>query len=75
MFVKTGYSIEPAYSSTLKKSFNASVQNVNFLDASTADIINDWVAQQTKNKIKDVIQQGKNPWFYDMSGMNKTGVI
>jgi serine protease inhibitor len=60
MYVKTGFPIEPAYSSALEKSFNASAQNINFLDATTVDIINGWVEQQTKDKIKNLILPGTN---------------
>jgi serine protease inhibitor len=58
MYVKNGFSIEPAFSSALEKSFNASAQNVNFLDDATTGIINDWVALQTKDKIQNLIQSG-----------------
>jgi serpin B len=60
MYVKTGFSIEPAYSSALEKSFAASAQNVNFLDAAAVDIINGWVEEQTKDKIKNLILPGTN---------------
>lgn len=58
VFVKNAFPIEPAFSSTLVKAFGASAENVDFLNEATVEIINSWVAQQTKDKIKNLVKPG-----------------
>lgn len=58
MYVKKAFPIEPPYSAALGKYFDASAENVDFLNKATADIINKWVAQKTKNKINKIVSSG-----------------
>lgn len=68
VFVKNAFPIEPSFSSTLVKTFGASAENVDFLNEATVEIINSWVAQQTKDKIKNLIKPGmpKLKWLSTM---------
>jgi serine protease inhibitor len=59
IFVKEGLAIKPAYLKVLKQSFGAAGQNVNFLDDQAATgLINNWLAEHTKDKITDIVAPG-----------------
>lgn len=58
MFIKKDYGIKQSFSSALEKTFGASAQDVEFLDDGTVAIVNDWVAEKTKDKIKNLVQPG-----------------
>ncbi len=55
-----GHAFLPAFLSLLKKDYGAPLQEVNFQGATdkARQDINDWVAHQTKDKIKDLLQPG-----------------
>jgi serpin B len=59
IFVKEAFPLLAEFTGALEKSFKASAQNVNFTDPATIKIVNDWVAEQTKDKIKDLIKPGE----------------
>jgi len=59
IFVKKGFTIQPAYTKALKQYFGATGQIVDFLDKeAAAEQINKWVAENTKNKIMDIVAPG-----------------
>jgi len=59
IFVKKGLEIQPAYTKALKQYFSATGRAVDFLDKkAAAQQINNWVAENTKNKIMDVVAPG-----------------
>ena len=59
IFMKKGLAIHPAYTKALEQSFGATGQTVDFLDKrAAAGQINKWVAENTRNKIMDVVAPG-----------------
>lgn len=58
--------IEPDFSNTAQKYFNSEVETINFSKQTEAvNKINSWVESKTKNKIKELIQQG---WLSKQEG-------
>lgn len=58
LFIQTGFPIEEDFAVSIKDSFDASVQNVDFGDkAITTTIINTWVAEKTNNRITRLVNQ------------------
>ncbi|CAB3385094.1 Hypothetical predicted protein [Cloeon dipterum] len=55
IYVKQDFPILEEYSTALEKYFQVEAENVVFTDPSTADKINDWVSNQTKDKIKNLV--------------------
>ena len=51
------FTVESTYLDALKKSFNAGVYPEDFSSKATVDKINRWAAENTNNKIKQVIEQ------------------
>jgi serine protease inhibitor len=59
IFMKKGLEIQPAYSKALKQYFGARGRTVDFLDKeAAAGQINNWAAENTKNKIMDIVAPG-----------------
>jgi serine protease inhibitor len=59
IFVKKCLPIQPAYTKALKQYFGAMGQTVDFLDKeAAAGQINNWVAENTKNKIMKIVAPG-----------------
>jgi len=59
VYTQTGFSLNPTYVDTVKGSFLAEAQQLNFGDAAeSADTINQWVEKVTRNKIKNLISAG-----------------
>lgn len=55
MWAQKDFPFLDSFVATEKKYFYAKVDNVDFADSRTADKINKWVADNTKNLIKDVV--------------------
>jgi serpin B len=56
LFPNTGYLIEPDFTEILSKNFKSEVQQVDFnMNTEAAHTINEWVANETNDKIKDLI--------------------
>jgi serpin B len=54
-----GYPFKPEFTKLVKANYEAGLNELDFRDEPVArKTINDWVAQQTKDKIKDLIPQG-----------------
>jgi serpin B len=54
-----GYEFKPAFTQLLQNNYGARLKDVDFAKTEQArKTINDWVAQQTKDKIKDLIPPG-----------------
>ena len=54
-----GYAFKPDFTQLLQKSYGAGLNDVDFAKSDEATkTINDWVGQQTKDKIKDLIPKG-----------------
>jgi serpin B len=54
-----GYPFQPAFTDLVQKSYGAGLNSVDYRQAERArTTINDWVAKQTKDKIKDLIGPG-----------------
>src|SRR5207248_6083017 len=55
-----GYRLVPAYLDQVRKDFGGTFQDVDFAKATEAarQRINHWVEEQTKDKIKDLLQPG-----------------
>jgi serpin B len=57
LWIRHGYLLLPDFTSTLKNSYNAEVERVNFDNpVEAATLINTWAAKQTRNKIPKIIQ-------------------
>ncbi|CAB3385440.1 Hypothetical predicted protein [Cloeon dipterum] len=61
IYVKQDFPILEEFSMALAKYFQVKAENVVFTDPSTADKINKWVSEQTKNKIKNLVDSN----FFD----------
>ncbi|XP_065334885.1 serpin B4-like [Cloeon dipterum] len=55
IYVTKDFPILEEYSMALEKYFQVEAENVVFTDPSTADKMNEWVSEQTKNKIKNLV--------------------
>lgn len=59
LYVQNGYDLMAEYQEKAKSYFRAEAENVDFAQSEAArKIVNDWVEQQTNNKIKDLIPSG-----------------
>ena len=56
LWYQQGFHLKPAFVADNQKYFQAGLAGVDFDSAQSAQIINDWADQQTKGKIKDVVQ-------------------
>ena len=55
LWVKNGIKLKSAFSGQAKKYFRSQVSNLDFADPGSVSVINKWVAEQTKDKIKSII--------------------
>jgi len=56
IYPSIGFELKPEFSQTLKTHFNSGVQALDFVkSAESAKTINAWVAEQTKDNIKDLV--------------------
>lgn len=56
LYVDSQYTVQPSYKSFVRQSFYSTVKSVNFADGqNAAGQINKWVANETDNEIKNVI--------------------
>jgi len=58
LFVDKEVHVKEAFVKSLEKSFGTTALGVDFSDRATIQMINKWVATQTKNTIKDIIEPG-----------------
>lgn len=65
LYVAAGIEIDPYYANLIKKTFNSSIENVKFENcAETAQVINQWCAEQTHQRIEKIIDPGK--YFHEL---------
>lgn len=55
LWVKRGFDLSPAFSKTNKEYFQATIEDLDFSDASSKDRINKWVDTQTAGKIPAIV--------------------
>ncbi|PWU01880.1 MAG: proteinase inhibitor I4 serpin [Candidatus Melainabacteria bacterium] len=55
LWVRNGIRLQPTFSTQAKKYFRSQVSNLDFADPNSVSVINKWVAEQTKEKIKSII--------------------
>ena len=68
---QTGFPINPNFIQTLNQDYGAGLQTVDFTDATTAsNEINQWVANETANKIQNLFSPGDFPAGTDMVLVN-----
>jgi serine protease inhibitor len=60
MFLDKKVPFKEAFVKSIQNSFGATALGVDFKDRATIDLINKWVAAQTKNYIQDIIKPGAN---------------
>lgn len=53
----TGFNIKPEYQEIITSYYNGQAQTLDFMDPSSVDIINNWVAENTNNKINSIVDQ------------------
>ena len=59
MYTQEGFALQPDFLEINKKHYFAEPQSVNFREEEKArGVINNWVEEQTKEKIKDLIPSG-----------------
>jgi serpin B len=61
IWFKQGFHLKPAFVADNKKFFQAELAGVDFANPQSAQTINDWADQQTRGKIKDVVQYPFDP--------------
>ena len=65
IYLKVGLPLNPVYASAITKSFQSTIEQLNFSDSpGSARIINSWVEEKTNNKIKNLFEEGKEYKFY-----------
>jgi serine protease inhibitor len=57
IWYRDGFEIEKNFLDVNKKYFDARVSPLNFNSGSAKDVINAWVAEKTKNRIKEIVDQ------------------
>ncbi|MBQ8224969.1 MAG: serpin family protein [Bacteroides sp.] len=57
MWVQNGFSILDSYKEALVKNYDAEVQNVDFADNQTIDILNSWCSEKTEGGIPEYFKQ------------------
>jgi serpin B len=55
LFLQQKFALLPAFVQTAKDQYGATVQNVDFADPKTTDIVNGWVSQKTNKKIDKIV--------------------
>ena len=54
-WLQEAYPILAEYRARVEEAFDARVENVNFRDPTTAEVINDWVEENTEGRIRDFV--------------------
>jgi serpin B len=54
VWMQEGFDFDPDYISTLQSTFGAAIQQANFKDPNTVNEVNQWVADQTNQKIQNL---------------------
>lgn len=57
VFGQLGFPLDPDYLDALAEDFGAGVRTVDFADGSAAQVINDWVKEQTRDRIKELFDE------------------
>lgn len=57
IFYKNTFSVLPAFLETNNSFYNAEISPLDFSDASSVDVINDWVSDKTEEKIPTIINE------------------
>ena len=58
LYPRIGFNLNKSYVDLVKNNFHSEVEQLDYTDsAKSSKKINDWVAEQTKDKIKDLIPQ------------------
>ncbi|HMA62826.1 MAG TPA: serpin family protein [bacterium] len=55
IWIKESFPVQQQFFKTNKEYYDARVENIDFSESSTADKINQWVQQSTKNKIQKIV--------------------
>lgn len=59
IFVRHDLELKPAFKAATLDHFHSSIQPVDFARTNEAvDLVNNWAAQQTNNKIKEILKNG-----------------
>ena len=61
IWYRDGFEVEDEFINLNTSYFDAVVRELNFSDEGAADIINDWVSENTKDKIKEIVEKPINP--------------
>ena len=61
IWIREGYPIEEDFINTNMKYYNAKVENLDFSIHSSVQIINNWVAKSTHNKIQNIVRPPLSP--------------
>lgn len=56
VFLQNDWPFLPAYKQRVQEAFQARIENVDFSDPATAELINQWVEEGTKGRIKDFVR-------------------
>jgi serpin B len=57
LWLKNGVKLSPAFAEHAKNYFKSDVSSLDFADPRAIQVINNWVAEHTKNKIKSILDQ------------------
>ncbi len=61
LWIRNGFPVNQSFVDLNKKYYDAEVRNVDFSDPNTKDVINNWVAGKTRNKIEKIIDSNIPP--------------
>lgn len=56
IYVNEFYRLKPEYNEKVERCFNSKAESINFLLKTSANEINEWVEQQTENRIKNLVK-------------------
>lgn len=57
IWYRLGASVLDSFITTNREYFDAAVEELDFSDPASVDVINDWIAEQTNDKIRDMLDQ------------------
>lgn len=76
IYTASGLEVKTAYKDLTSRTFSSASQEVDFGNpANAATIINNWCSEQTKNRIKNIIDPGKLKLPNQVSGQIPTGQL
>lgn len=61
IWVNNNFSLDTNFQTNVQKYFNAEVEEINVTDSNSAERINNWVEDATKNKITDMVDSPLDP--------------